>query len=195
MQRIDRRLMQAAGAFALLAGLPAHAAPINAAADLDQLSIEDLANVEITSVAKRPQSLTEAPASIFVITREDIRRSGAANIPEALRLAPNLIVAQFWHIPWPNREVFRAFPWGEELLDGLLGNDLLGFHLRYHCGNFVDTVDRGIEAKVDYEHLTVTRGGRSTSCAWCGPATGCSRASGTSTSAPGSAAPGRRGSS
>lgn len=75
---------------------------------------------------------------------------------------PNLIVAQFWHIPWPNREVFRAFPWGEELLDGLLGNDLLGFHLRYHCGNFVDTVDRGIEAKVDYEHLTVTRGGRST---------------------------------
>ena len=40
---------------------------------------------------------------------------------------PNLIVAQFWHIPWPNRETFRVFPWKEELLDGLLGNDLLGF--------------------------------------------------------------------
>ncbi len=75
---------------------------------------------------------------------------------------PNLIVAQFWHIPWPNREVFRTFPWGEELLDGLLGNDLLGFHLRYHCGNFVETVDRGVEAKVDHEHLAVTRGGHTT---------------------------------
>ena len=55
---------------------------------------------------------------------------------------PNLIVAQFWHIPWPNRETFRVFPWKEELLDGLLGNDLLGFHLRYHCQNFMETVDR-----------------------------------------------------
>ena len=44
-------------------------------------------------------------------------------------------VAQFWHIPWPNRETFRVFPWKEELLDGMLGNDLLGFHLRYHCIN------------------------------------------------------------
>ena len=55
---------------------------------------------------------------------------------------PNLIVAQFWHIPWPNPETFRAFPWKEELLEGLLGNDLLGFHLRYHCQNFLETVDR-----------------------------------------------------
>jgi len=74
----------------------------------------------------------------------------------------NLIVAQFWHIPWPNRETFRVFPWGDELLDGLLGNDLLGFHLRYHCQNFLDTVDRHIEAKVDMERFEVTRGGRST---------------------------------
>jgi len=75
---------------------------------------------------------------------------------------PNLIVAQFWHIPWPNRETFRAFPWGEELLDGLLGNDLLGFHLRYHCQNFLDTVDRGIEAKVDSDRFEVVRGGKTT---------------------------------
>ena len=59
---------------------------------------------------------------------------------------PNLIVAQFWHIPWPNREAFRVFPWKEELLDGMLGNDLLGFHLRYHCQNFLDTADRNVEA-------------------------------------------------
>ena len=41
-----------------------------------------------------------------------------------------LVVAQFWHIPWPSRETFRIFPWGEELLHGLTGNDLLGFHIR-----------------------------------------------------------------
>ncbi len=70
---------------------------------------------------------------------------------------PNLIVAQFWHIPWPNPENFRAFPWKEELLHGLLGNDLLGFHLRYHGANFLATVDGGIEAKVDKEHFRIVR--------------------------------------
>lgn len=75
---------------------------------------------------------------------------------------PNLTIAQFWHIPWPNRETFRVFPWKEELLDGLLGNDLLGFHLRYHCTNFLETVDRGVEARVDAEHCDVWRGGKLT---------------------------------
>ncbi len=86
-----------------------------------------------------------------------------ALLPRLLKNAnPNLVVAQFWHIPWPNREVFRVFPWGEELLDGLLGNDLLGFHLRYHCQNFLDTVDRAIEAKVDQERSEITRQGKVT---------------------------------
>jgi trehalose 6-phosphate synthase len=75
---------------------------------------------------------------------------------------PNLIVAQFWHIPWPNPDVFQVCPWKDELLDGLLGNDLLGFHLRYHCQNFLETVERTIEAKVDYERFEVTRGGKVT---------------------------------
>ena len=63
-------------------------------------------------------------------------------LPRMLRNArsSNMVIAQFWHIPWPNREVFRSFPWREELLDGLLGNDLLGFHLHHHCHNFLDTV-------------------------------------------------------
>jgi alpha,alpha-trehalose-phosphate synthase [UDP-forming] len=74
----------------------------------------------------------------------------------------NLIVAHFWHIPWPSPEVFQTFPWKEELLDGLLGNDLLGFHLRYHCKNFLDTVDRNLEAKVDYERFEITRRGKVT---------------------------------
>jgi trehalose 6-phosphate synthase len=78
------------------------------------------------------------------------------------RNAGNLIVAHFWHIPWPNPEAFQTFPWKEELLDSLLGNDLLGFHLRYHCKNFLDCVERTFEAKVDYERFEVTRGGKVT---------------------------------
>jgi alpha,alpha-trehalose-phosphate synthase [UDP-forming] len=70
---------------------------------------------------------------------------------------PNLIVAQFWHIPWPNPEVFRGFPWKEELLDGMLGSDLLGFHLRLHCQNFLDTVDSTFEARIDRERFEVRR--------------------------------------
>lgn len=86
-----------------------------------------------------------------------------ALLPRFLKQAnSNLIVAQFWHIPWPNRETFRTFPWKEELLDGMLGNDLLGFHIRYHCQNFLDTVDRSLEARVDLERSEITRGGHAT---------------------------------
>jgi alpha,alpha-trehalose-phosphate synthase [UDP-forming] len=86
-----------------------------------------------------------------------------ALVPRMLKESnANLVVAHFWHIPWPNPEVFQTFPWKEELLDGLLGNDLLGFHLRYHCQNFLDTVDRTLEAKVDYERFEITRGGKVT---------------------------------
>ncbi|HYB93824.1 MAG TPA: trehalose-6-phosphate synthase [Vicinamibacterales bacterium] len=75
---------------------------------------------------------------------------------------PDVTVCQFWHIPWPNREAFRVCPWGEDLLHGLLGNDLLGFHVQYHCNNFLDTVDRTLESRVDYEHFAAWRGGRPT---------------------------------
>ena len=73
-----------------------------------------------------------------------------------------IVCAQFWHIPWPNREVFRTFPWGEEVLDGLLSNDLLGFHIHHHCQNFLGTVDRAIEARVDTDRNEVTRRGHVT---------------------------------
>src|SRR5262249_54834443 len=75
---------------------------------------------------------------------------------------PNLIVAQFWHIPWPTPLAFQTFPWEEELLDGLLGNDLLGFHLRAHCQNFFDTVDRTLEAKIDSEKYEIRRNNHDT---------------------------------
>jgi iron complex outermembrane receptor protein len=58
------------------------------------MSLEELGNIEITSVSKKPERLADAAGSVFVITTEDIRRSGATSLPEALRLAPNLHVAQ-----------------------------------------------------------------------------------------------------
>ncbi|MEW6033570.1 MAG: trehalose-6-phosphate synthase [Chloroflexota bacterium] len=86
-----------------------------------------------------------------------------ALLPRLLKEAnPDLVVAQFWHIPWPNPEAFRVCPWQEEVLDGLLGNDLMGFHIRYHCNNFLDTIDRALEARVDRERYEVTRGGKRT---------------------------------
>lgn len=66
----------------------------SATGDLADLSLEELSNIEITSVSKHGQRLSDAPASIYVITAEDIRRSGATSLPEALRLAPNLEVAR-----------------------------------------------------------------------------------------------------
>jgi iron complex outermembrane receptor protein len=62
--------------------------------ELKQLSIEDLANLEITSVSKRSEPLSQAPAAVYIITGDEIRRSGAVSLPEALRLAPNLEVAR-----------------------------------------------------------------------------------------------------
>jgi trehalose-6-phosphate synthase len=75
---------------------------------------------------------------------------------------PDIVVAQFWHIPWPNPEAFRLCPQAEDLLLGLLGNDLLGFHLRYHGTNFMESVDRSLEVRVDRERQSVFKGGHET---------------------------------
>jgi len=72
---------------------------------------------------------------------------------------PKAKVALFWHIPWPNPEVFRICPWKKEILEGLLGADLLGFHLHYHVDNFLETVNHNLEAKVDKVAASVTYGG------------------------------------
>ncbi len=83
-----------------------------------------------------------------------------ALLPRMLKASrPDLVVAQFWHIPWPSREVFSICPWGDEILDGLLGNDLLAFHTQYHCNNFLETIDGCLEARVDWEKFGVIRNG------------------------------------
>ena len=69
---------------------------------------------------------------------------------------PEATVVLFWHIPWPNAETFGVCPWKEELLSGMLRADILGFHTRYHCQNFLETVDRYVECQIDREHMTVT---------------------------------------
>lgn len=86
-----------------------------------------------------------------------------ALLPRMLKTArPDLTVAQFWHIPWPNPEMFRICPWGDEILDGMLGNDLLSFQIQYHCNNFFEAVDRFLEAKLDREQFRVVRAGHTT---------------------------------
>ena len=61
---------------------------------------------------------------------------------------PDLLVAAFWHIPWPNPEVFRILPWRREILEGMLANDVLGFHIDRHAHNFLNTVAETFEARV-----------------------------------------------
>jgi len=75
---------------------------------------------------------------------------------------PDSRVAIFWHIPWPNPESFSICPWQRELLHGMLGADLVGFHTQFHCNNFLDTVDRFLESRIDWEHFAVERGGHPT---------------------------------
>jgi trehalose 6-phosphate synthase len=70
---------------------------------------------------------------------------------------PDARVAIFWHIPWPNQEAFAICPWQRQLVDGLLGADLIGFHIQSHCNNFLQTVDRTLESRVDWEHFSVLR--------------------------------------
>jgi trehalose 6-phosphate synthase len=87
-----------------------------------------------------------------------------ALLPTLVKTArPDARVAIFWHIPWPNPEAFGICPWQAQLLDGLLGADLIGFHIPLHCHNFLSTVDRVLESRTDREHLTARRHGHTTS--------------------------------
>ncbi|MDO9153487.1 MAG: trehalose-6-phosphate synthase [Paludibacter sp.] len=75
---------------------------------------------------------------------------------------PNAKVAIFWHIPWPNPESFGICPWQKEILRGMLGADLIGFHTQYHCNHFLETVNRTLESRVLWESFSVKLKGHST---------------------------------
>ena len=86
-----------------------------------------------------------------------------ALLPRMIKEArPDVRVAIFWHIPWPNPEAFRICPWQRELLDGLLGADLVGFHIQAHCNNFLETVDAALESRIEWERFAVKRNGQTT---------------------------------
>ena len=96
-------------------------------------------------------ALEEAGSGPAVVLVQDYQM---ALVPRFLKeVRPDLAVGIFWHIPWPNPEAFRICPWGPDLLRGMLGADLIGFHLQQHCNNFLDTVDRMIEARLDWDHF------------------------------------------
>jgi trehalose 6-phosphate synthase len=84
-----------------------------------------------------------------------------ALLPKLIRAKiPKATIALFWHIPWPNSETFGVCPWKREMLLHMLSADILGFHTRYHCQNFLAAVDRFVECQIDHEHMTVTLQGR-----------------------------------
>jgi alpha,alpha-trehalose-phosphate synthase [UDP-forming] len=80
-----------------------------------------------------------------------------ALVPAMIRKKlPRATILTFWHIPWPNPESFGICPWRREILEGLLGSTILGFHTRFHCKNFIETVDRFLEARIEHEHSTIS---------------------------------------
>lgn len=81
----------------------------------------------------------------LVLVGKYLKEAGAANI----------VTSIFWHIPWPNPEMFRTCPQKNEILEGLLAYDLVGFQIRYHADNFLAAVDRELESRIDREKISV----------------------------------------
>jgi len=78
------------------------------------------------------------------------------------KMLPKATIITFWHIPWPGPESFGICPWHEELLQGMLGSTILGFHTPFHCKNFLETVDRYLETRIEHESSTISRRGKLT---------------------------------
>ena len=102
-----------------------------------------------TSASPRP-SVAEAKTDDPIVLVQDYH---FALLPRFIHeRLPKATIITFWHIPWPNPESFGICPWRKEVLEGLLGSTILGFHTQYHCRNFIDTVDRYLEARIGYEN-------------------------------------------
>ena len=131
----------------------AHTRPIFRAEDWKAYQT---ANVKFADVTLEEMEGTESP----IVLLQDYH---FALLPRLIKeKRPDARVAIFWHIPWPNPEAFGICPWQDELLDGLLGADLIGFHIQAHCTNFMQTVDRTLECRLEWERFAVNRGGHIT---------------------------------
>ena len=114
------------------------------------------ANQKFADVVLEEMAGTEEPAVL-------VQDYHFALLPRILKeQRPDARVAIFWHIPWPNPQAFGICPWQRDLLEGLLGADLVGFHIQAHCNYFLETVDSALEARVDWEHFAVNRRGHLT---------------------------------
>jgi trehalose 6-phosphate synthase len=105
----------------------------------------------VVSEAKQPDPIILVQDYHFALLPKMVREQ----LPEAT-------IITFWHIPWPNSETFGICPWKEEIVHGLLGSSVLGFHTQFHCNNFIETVDHFVESRIDREHSSITLGGHET---------------------------------
>lgn len=104
--------------------------------------------------------LEEAKTDNPVVLIQDFH---LALVPKIVREhLPLATLITFWHIPWPNPERYAICPWYREILEGLLGSSILGFHTRFHCSNFINTVDRSLETRIDWDSSTISFGGKLT---------------------------------
>lgn len=104
--------------------------------------------------------LEELPAKNPFVFIQDYHFTLLPKLIKAKR--PDAAVALFWHIPWPTAENFSICPYQKEILEGMLGSDLIGFHVQNHCNNFLDTANRLLESRVDSEKFSVVRSGKET---------------------------------
>lgn len=112
---------------------------------------EDFANAVLEETADDEEPFILIQDFHFALLPELIKRS-----------KPKARVAIFWHIPWPNPESFGICPWQREILTGMLGADLIGFHTQYHCNHFLETVNSAIESRVMWDNFSVKKSGRTT---------------------------------
>jgi trehalose 6-phosphate synthase len=122
--------------------------------------IEDFRHYESVNRRFAEAVLSEVDSDDPIILVQDYH---FALVPQIVRAhLPRATIITFWHIPWPNAEAFGICPWTEQLLQGLLGSSILGFHTQLHCNNFMEAVDRYLEARIDREGSAVVQGPRTT---------------------------------
>ena len=130
-----------------------HARPLFRAEDWEQYKI---VNAKFAEALLEEMEGQEAPMVLI----QDYHLALLPAFVKAQR--PDARVAIFWHIPWPNFESFGICPWQREILLGMLGADIIGFHTQYHCNNFLESVDRTLETRIDGERFVVMRGDHET---------------------------------
>jgi alpha,alpha-trehalose-phosphate synthase [UDP-forming] len=126
----------------------AHARPIFRASDWEayQAANQMFADAALEEMAESSQPLLLVQDYHFALLSRMIKKK-----------RPEVRVAIFWHIPWPNPEAFGICPWRRELLDGLLGADMVGFHTQAHCNNFLETTDQNLQSRIEWERFAVRR--------------------------------------